>query len=230
MAVISRLAPWAAGSPPRARGHGACERQHPRERAVHPRVRGDMIAFWTWLLGSLGSPPRARGHAVVAGGELGHERFTPACAGTWTAQMLPTVVSPVHPRVRGDMHTDIVCTFDDSRFTPACAGTWSPRTQGRCGPTVHPRVRGDMPNAEGLKRGKDGSPPRARGHDPISRLHRHAVRFTPACAGTCGLVVNRHSPSAVHPRVRGDMFPCGRGCRRSCGSPPRARGHVERIS
>ncbi len=172
-----------------------------------------------------GSPPRARGHVVrILEWEL-RDRFTPACAGTCDVGFVLHDVSPVHPRVRGDMES--TCAIADLivgspprarghvlvrqwlhgglRFTPACAGTCSLSGPG-------------CTNAS-------GSPPRARGHGGVDEDLRLLDRFTPACAGTCVVCTSRQTTTSVHPRVRGDMRQNSERCPGSRGSPPRARGH-----
>ncbi len=51
---------------------------------VHPRVRGDMRLRRPLRHARPGSPPRARGHARCGAHWTAANRFTPACAGTWS--------------------------------------------------------------------------------------------------------------------------------------------------
>ncbi len=177
-----------------------------------------------------GSPPRARGHAVQTPSTSQDARFTPACAGTWSAQRITSHIHPVHPRVRGDMDrpdrgsqpltgspprarghgAGHGLIHGPTRFTPACAGTWRSPARSRRSRPVHPRVRGDM-----FEESAGFAPP---------------PRFTPACAGTCRWAARRRRFRPVHPRVRGDMGYSGSSSLRIDGSPPRARGHDEPIS
>src|SRR5690606_2356595 len=55
-------------------------------------------------------------------------------------------------------------------------------------------------------------------------LLRDLARFTPACAGTSGMVPRPAHDSTVHPRVRGDLFASNASAGSNLGSPPRARG------
>jgi len=87
-------------------------------------------------------------------------------------------------------------------------------------------VRGDMSMLHQVRPSLAGSPPRARGHVVVHLGDLDAVRFTPACAGTCDALPARMACSSVHPRVRGDMSDSGPGCTSAIGSPPRARGHA----
>ena len=68
------------------------------------------------------------------------------------------------------------------------------------------------------------TPPRARGRRNGSRLPRHPVRITPACAGkTVGRhFENRRNPD--HPRMRGENASYNNLPNTGFGSPPHARG------
>ena len=135
------------------------------------------------------------------------------------------MVSPVHPRGRGDGVSHLpALSASNLRFTPAGAGT-APGTRAM-GPrwTVHPRGRGDGERGE-INMGLDnGSPPRARGRRDAGAVGVDQARFTPAGAGTARWTPSRTSPLPVHPRGRGDGDKAGTELAPVVGSPPRARG------
>ena len=136
---------------------------------------------WT----AFGSPPRARGDPWIGSSGVQGPRFTPACAGRSdspaVAGHLPTgspprargdlrpcysliSVSPVHPRVRGEIYRDELVEALYDRFTPACAGRSAIRRVGmhQIGGSP-PRARGDRLERTLMVLGLAGSPPRARG-------------------------------------------------------------------
>jgi len=181
----------AFGSPPRARGH---ERNPRRIRGFNrftPACAGTWVFALVQALRIDGSPPRARGHGQWCAAIEGELRFTPACAGTWpTNGQVLTWVS-VHPRVRGDMISSAPLSLEYigspprarghgkaaivrmgiTRFTPACAGTCAAYWRATLIAAVHPRVRGDMMSINSTVLTDVGSPPRARGHDPVQQRH-----------------------------------------------------------
>ena len=192
---------------------------------VHPRVRGD-------------GEPCDRDLAVEV-------RFTPACAGTALADAIVlyqatgspprargrlrnsatrSLLSTVHPRVRGD-GGGWAADFDYLDGSPPRArGRRSRRPSPSWSPAVHPRVRGDGPVCAHVIPRVAGSPPRARGRRVRFDRARPAQRFTPACAGTASGSSVRCCRSTVHPRVRGDGGGVARVRSGVFGSPPRARG------
>ncbi len=175
------------GSPPRARGHAPLSCRTNPSIPVHPRVRGDMVGIPLDLMPAHGSPPRARGHARATTARKHRQRFTPACAGTWSSMRTelsaPETERGSPPRARGHVPPALPAN-PVRRFTPACAGTWSPSSCRSASGSVHPRVRGDMSLSGPGCTNANGSPPRARGHDGEGDEPLRINRFTPACAGT----------------------------------------------
>ena len=66
--------------------------------------------------------------------------------------------------------------------------------------------------------------PRARGRRNGSRIPRHPVRITPACAGKTLECLPGECRSQDHPRMRGEDMAKKRKSRKRKGSPPHARG------
>ncbi len=192
-----------AGSSPRARGTLLCEAQdmwanrfiparagntgasrcRTWRRTVHPRARGEHLAFHQLEPREYGSSPRARGtRELDQPGRLGG-RFIPARAGNTSRTAVSVSCKSVHPRARGEhcgaatyqaapggssprargtRHRDLAATRTN-RFIPARAGN----TRRRPGPkrpgSVHPRARGEHPSSSWNRDRISGSSPRARG-------------------------------------------------------------------
>ncbi len=91
---------------------------------------------------------------------------------------------------------------------------------------VHPRGRGEHLEAGDVARGSVGSSPRARGTPADHSAGGVADRFIPAGAGTLLRDDHARSPSAVHPRGRGNT-PGRRG--RALRKPVHPRGRGEHI-
>ena len=85
-------------------------------------------------------------------------------------------------------------------------------------------MRGEY--SEGLEDGKEtsGSPPLARGVQPLEISAKAKVRITPACAGSTIVVVGRIQTGRDHPRLRGEYLIHGTVSDAESGSPPLARG------
>ncbi len=192
---------------PACAGNRSSSASMSRASAVHPRVRGEQGEGPRIGLRIRGSSPRARGTECMCRPQERGRRFIPACAGNRNRVCAGACALPVHPRVRGEQGgftayrrheggssprargTALAaqCARAKRRFIPACAGN-SSRSAWRvpCQP-VHPRVRGEQDERAGLRCGKVGSSPRARGTDSPRRQQTPRRRFIPACAG------NRHN-------------------------------------
>ena len=90
------------------------------------------------------------------------------------------------------------------RLIPACAGrATSPRQPGR-DPAAHPRMRGEGTWLTGLKAGRKGSSPHARGGQRHTPSRTRGVRLIPACAGRASVARRPRRVSWAHPRMRGE--------------------------
>ena len=133
--------------------------------------------------------------------------------------------SPPHARGKGG------CGYDKesaARITPACAGKSLRDRRWGCRRRDHPRMRGEKPPAALSQPCDLGSPPHARGKG--FKVHSHSAKLgiTPACAGKS---VNANMPRLVnkdHPRMRGEKPMRFTRAERNSGSPPHARGKVQR--
>ena len=69
-------------------------------------------------------------------------------------------------------------------ITPACAGSRVMVCTGSVIVWDHPRMRGEQSVKLGLRGGRSGSPPHARGADSTSYITPGIDGITPACAGS----------------------------------------------
>ena len=69
---------------------------------VHPRIRGEDAGRDGARRLSGGSPPHTRGRYDIRDAENVVNRFTPAYAGKMTPFALLSIISEVHPRIRGE--------------------------------------------------------------------------------------------------------------------------------
>ncbi len=239
MLVLIRLRFIPAGA-----GNTACMGQPLRDRAVHPRGRGEHHQTRSAPSIAAGSSPRARGTRQGSQTKSGFSRFIPAGAGNTNDQSLEYVTLTVHPRGRGEhvRHSSLAWLSSGSsprargtlslpsiatagaRFIPAGAGN-TPLSQAlACRWPVHPRGRGEHQRGGCASKSRAGSSPRARGTRQAQAAEVVRRRFIPAGAGnTCALPVAK-CRETVHPRGRGEHYEMI--ARSSCrsGSSPRARG------
>jgi hypothetical protein len=112
--------------------------------------------------------------------------------------------------------------------TPARAGKGSGRWKTATSKPVHPRMRGERAIKHFVSAENLGSPPHARGKG--SWRHRGGIRtrFTPACAGKGARAGRPSGIGPVHPRTRGERIVRYISPVFVCGSPPHARGKVDR--
>ncbi len=191
-----------------------------------------------------GSSPRARGTPLSKSPNRHPYRFIPACAGNTTKDSFVFPQNTVHPRVRGEHQAKARAAegIDGSsprargtrlkrgvmphshRFIPACAGNTSTKPRRAVLFSVHPRVRGEH-EIKYLRRDVDyGSSPRARGTRNMPLPSSDVKRFIPACAGNTYSCQPCRRGMPVHPRVRGEHYPCQLPSLQLRGSSPRARG------
>ena len=92
----------------------------------------------------------------------------------------------------------------------------------------HPRLRGEHDPLGGVAAQRLGSPPPARGARRRADDHRAQDRITPACAGSTSGSTWWRSSRTDHPRLRGEHSAEVARLRLRCGSPPPARGALQR--
>ena len=115
---------------------------------VHPRIRGEYSPPTGRKKPRRGSPPHTRGIHSCSGVSVGCPRFTPAYAGNTAVSFSGYLFGQVHPRIRGEYRSSIICRRTgwgspphtrgipgalriyrvDTGFTPAYAGNTKRRT------------------------------------------------------------------------------------------------------
>ena len=90
------------GPPPHARGiRWTYPRKH-TEQKDHPHMRGEYKDPSFFFISKNGPPSHARGIRIRHAPGNAADGFTPACAGNTNHQVLRTVRTWVHPRMRGE--------------------------------------------------------------------------------------------------------------------------------
>ena len=118
--------------------------------------------------------------------------------------------------------------LDKLRITPACAGNTEAINETKEVLEDHPRMRGEHGTGIVVPLPILGSPPHARGTPAEAMKCKGKDRITPACAGnTRRLGLGRHQ-GQDHPRMRGEHIISFFHPSTSSGSPPHARGTLER--
>ena len=151
----------------------------------------------------------------------------------------------VHPRVCGELNSTPSICAARTGSSPRVRGTRGAKSSPPTWRTVHPRVCGELVWVDALRAEPDGSSPRVRGtlqvvqfahvppHGssprvrgtrdfPVAQGRRR--RFIPACAGNSASGVRWARPSAVHPRVCGELAFAAVFMAAIDGSSPRVRG------
>ena len=154
-------------------------------------------------------------------------RFIPACAGNSSGRPLHLRSITVHPRVCGELRARPQDAGLPLRFIPACAGNSLTRRPPASSSMVHPRVCGELAKMLDSACGRGGSSPRVRGTRILDGRHAHRNRFIPACAGNSHRRSLRNTPTAVHPRVCGELAGDLGGGELDAGSSPRVRGTLD---
>ncbi len=233
----TRFIPARAGNTPRFGNMASCT-------PVHPRTRGEHSIFKRRSFFVAGSSPHARGTPARTGGFFIRLRFIPARAGNTITAIASSVLSPVHPRTRGEhIYCNALCLClhgssphargtllvfrlhrFQSRFIPARAGNTSYTSASTRIDSVHPRTRGEhfwlrLEDAE-----KAGSSPHARGTPRSSAASAWSARFIPARAGNTSPKNKKPYIRAVHPRTRGEHEWSNDYLCPNAGSSPHARG------
>ena len=127
------------------------------------------------------------------------------------------------PRTRGTL-LDALDGRRGVRFIPAYTGNSSTEMSGCTPPSVHPRVHGELDAVCPMLSMFVGSSPRTRG-TPRADGHRGLPdRFIPAYTGNSRPGSGSGRPTAVHPRVHGELILCEDGALKNVGSSPRTRG------
>ena len=117
-----------------------------------------------------------------------------------------------------------------ARITPACAGSTFLNNFHLFFSEDHPRLRGEYSTQMHILMRQTGSPPLARGV-PAKLVYANSLSgITPACAGSTKLSEFTISHCKDHPRLRGEYDDGIQPIEISLGSPPLARGVLNRCS
>ena len=152
------------GSSPLTRGTRGVSMSSRRLRPVHPRLRGELTRGAHRLSNIDGSSPLTRGTLINAPEDRIGSRFIPAYAGNSRSISSAMSLSPVHPRLRGELgvlryrsglscgsspltrgtHCQFGWSDSSRRFIPAYAGNSPDPSCGCARCPVHPRLRGEL--------------------------------------------------------------------------------------
>ncbi len=87
---------------PAGAGNTGCGSPPARPATVHPRGRGEHLAYLSSAISQSGSSPRARGTPAPGWPDNQAERFIPAGAGNTFSPAAGFTAAAVHPRGRGE--------------------------------------------------------------------------------------------------------------------------------
>ena len=207
--LVSFVADFSRGSPPRMRGKGSGTLPHYDHQGITPACAGKSLKLSSRTTGRR-DHPRVCGEKRV---QLGH--------------VLAALGSP--PRVRGKaVHHKH--RHSPGRITPAHAGKRTRPRRWVRPPRDHPRACGEKITDETIGVVIQGSPPRMRGKAVFPARQHRTAGITPACAGKRTQYFPACSCIWEHPRVCGEKFhPASdrklgrvRGTKRSSGPAPAA--------
>ena len=212
--------------------------------AAHPRSRGENRQLRVRATVILGSSPLTRGKQNAAGRISRDSRLIPAHAGKTPRETPSAMLSPAHPRSRGEnphplkgplmlngsspltrgkhvLHEGVQL---GERLIPAHAGKTDGRSLLPESGSAHPRSRGE--NEEELVHGQAsfGSSPLTRGKPPKPPTAPLPRRLIPAHAGKTSSSLTVRSSPAAHPRSRGENAALRDDPFRRVGSSPLTRG------
>ena len=132
-------------------------------KPVHPHMRGDNSISYLISKFIRGTPPHAWGQSYISLFSLKFLRYTPTCVGTIPFPLELSVLSSVHPHMRGDniiaklqlstksgtpphawgQYQSLNTSENFTRYTPTCVGTMKIELKPKGFDTVHPHMRGD---------------------------------------------------------------------------------------
>ena len=171
------------GSSPRARGTRSPNGLGARDRAVHPRGRGEHHRQRRVYGRACGSSPRARGTPQLVSLPDGFNRFIPAGAGNTSHRCDPGPTASVHPRGRGEHCAPNPPADVRGGSSPRARGTLSCGRGHRVYLRFIPAGAGNTRPGGNDKNDNRGSSPRARGTLRARFCGLRHRRFIPAGAG-----------------------------------------------
>ena len=111
---------------PACAGNSLCPRLNPEFVSVHPRLRGELALKRCKACRVGGSSPLARGTHERQPQETQSERFIPACAGNSRRNTFFLLPRPVHPRLRGELFSNVLTIEPSYGSSPLARGTPGP--------------------------------------------------------------------------------------------------------
>ena len=174
-------------------------------------MRGEQNADGTDYWPGGGSPPLARGTGRSNYFLWPQGGITPACAGNRLHWRSVAARKWDHPRLRGEQNgytynagnspgspplargtaNPAAPLSSRGRITPACAGNRYHPFTAEQKEKDHPRLRGEQYSLPQVPHLRMGSPPLARGTDPLAPHRPRKCGITPACAGNSNTTGNR---------------------------------------
>ena len=113
-------------------------------QSVHPRLRGELLSFIRHCTTEDGSSPLTRGTRGQLRRNLTCVRFIPAYAGNSPEAPQQWANTPVHPRLRGELHRKTNYAKDGVGSSPLTRGTHGRLSFWNDARPVHPRLRGEL--------------------------------------------------------------------------------------
>ncbi len=172
------------GSSPRVRGTRLTRRWTRLSPPVHPRVCGELpragrieAADRRFIPACAGNSANSYGTVCIEDGSSPRVRGTPGANGVFRSHWA------VHPRVCGELYSELAEFAVHAGSSPRVRGTHGDPPQTLRILPVHPRVCGELRGAGGLIYTFYGSSPRVRGTLNLYDLYGAPHRFIPACAG-----------------------------------------------
>ena len=150
---------------------------------VHPRLRGELTYSKMVCANSRGSSPLTRGTPRSTSERRPYRRFIPAYAGNSRLKTSILIVSPVHPRLRGELPDNVPGCFAVDGSSPLTRGTPYPCSLLPGRRAVHPRLRGELQINNKVTASLNGSSPLTRGTPAPKSGAAKIPRFIPAYAG-----------------------------------------------
>ena len=195
-----------------------------RSHRAHPRSRGENRALSTTLVAARGSSPLARGKQRRRQPPRSRRGLIPARAGKTASDLLITVLTPAHPRSRGENQCDAIPRLQVRGLIPARAGKTRLELMSAFDSSAHPRSRGENEIARAEDVNANGSSPLARGKPWAGSPICSQMRLIPARAGKTRACEKPEPKRQAHPRSRGENAGMTHKQIAAAGSSPLARG------
>ena len=148
---------------PACAGNADCRHAAQPPGSVHPRMRGERVAYLHGARQDCGSSPHARGTRPASHCCPVQDRFIPACAGNARRGTPRHTGAPVHPRMRGERPVNKLRNMFGVGSSPHARGTHGLHDHHVLIHAVHPRMRGERANCGSSVCVFSGSSPHARG-------------------------------------------------------------------